>query len=697
MNNKIELKECKKIGFFKGWVLSNFPYIEQDFDALTNYEIICKMTTYLNKIVENTNCMNDNVNSLADAFNNLKNYVDSQFENLNLEDEVNAKIDEMVESGKFAEILGNFINDNIPKFYSNVETLKESNLQENAIVVTLGYYNPGDSGNATYLITATSSQEGYYESLNNGMFAKLIVKNNQISPQQFGAYADNIHDDSEAIQKCVDFAENIVIKNNSVSAGEPEISLYGNYKIEKGIILSPYLTYNLKGDATIISYLEEGIAVSLEYRTIITSELNQNRSNGWSRGDTFYGGNLFIVNSENSINSNVIGLQINNEENLNNINQAFSRGRIQNISVAYFKIGIKINVYHLYIESFFNINLHHNNIDLKIGNEGLTNIDSGENILFQNCLFGTSVENGLIINVSSLNITFENCSFDYNFGNTIQISKQTSIRLTNCHIEDCHAGNLKGLIATVNDDIFGQVYLNNILFIDARDTEPLIYGKNLSVIIDDIRESTLTSLTNQQAPSNFYLIGECLSCTKRNMESNIRMTAELFNELRFRSLADEVVNSEIVQGGNTSFVKFYGKNAYTTMKIASDNNENVISISAIESQLLYGSVIFDEYIHVKNLYNRSTFMYLFKFSRGTIEPRITFFYYDEDKKSLGSKQWTGSGDNMLQPSLNWQKPLRNAQVQGFPLKTKYVRVRLDIFARSYVDNILIKQPHFEFK
>ena len=33
---------------FKWYVLQNFPFIEADFDAITNYQLLCKIVEYLN-------------------------------------------------------------------------------------------------------------------------------------------------------------------------------------------------------------------------------------------------------------------------------------------------------------------------------------------------------------------------------------------------------------------------------------------------------------------------------------------------------------------------------------------------------------------------------------------------------------------------------------------------------------------------
>ena len=35
---------------FRNFVMQNFPFLEDDFDALTDYELFCKMIAYVRKV-----------------------------------------------------------------------------------------------------------------------------------------------------------------------------------------------------------------------------------------------------------------------------------------------------------------------------------------------------------------------------------------------------------------------------------------------------------------------------------------------------------------------------------------------------------------------------------------------------------------------------------------------------------------------
>lgn len=118
------MKKFTRLTPFKMQVVQSFPFIDEDFDALTNYELLCKVVDYLNTTVENVNNLDDDVVELATAFNNLKDYVDNYFDNLDVQEEVNNKIDAMVTDGSFATIVNGCLTPFKEDIQSTVNTLE---------------------------------------------------------------------------------------------------------------------------------------------------------------------------------------------------------------------------------------------------------------------------------------------------------------------------------------------------------------------------------------------------------------------------------------------------------------------------------------------------------------------------------------------------------------------------------------------
>lgn len=71
-------------------------------ESMTYEEQLLWLFNYLDKtLIPKINEQDETINGVIDLFNQLKEYVDNYFENLDVQDEINHKLDEMVEDGTF--------------------------------------------------------------------------------------------------------------------------------------------------------------------------------------------------------------------------------------------------------------------------------------------------------------------------------------------------------------------------------------------------------------------------------------------------------------------------------------------------------------------------------------------------------------------------------------------------------------------
>ena len=87
---------------FRFWCQKVLPLVYDD--ELSYYELLCKVVDYMNKTMENVNSLSENFDELQQMFNTLKQYVDDYFKNLDVQEEINNKLDEMTTNGTLDEL-----------------------------------------------------------------------------------------------------------------------------------------------------------------------------------------------------------------------------------------------------------------------------------------------------------------------------------------------------------------------------------------------------------------------------------------------------------------------------------------------------------------------------------------------------------------------------------------------------------------
>ncbi len=479
IGNKINDKTYIKLTPFKGFVLENFPFIEADFDAITNYQLLCKVIEYLNNVIANQNMVQELGTELVKAYNNLLDYVNNYFDDLNLQEQVNNKLDEMVESGELEEIIGEYINNYVERTFNNVYDMTNSLLEDGMKAKTLGYYDVDDGGGAEYYITSIQPSTDYYETLSNGNYAVLILDNFNI--KQIGAKGNGIDDDAQYFINAINLLKQ---KFSSVNLyGNNSILLVpsGKYKITQKIEIPLYLKIKSLDNVIFYSYIENDSCFEIYSDDNINPDeafinnyfnINQDISpiiDGSNGGISII--NKINVTKDNNYLTTSAGnsIAIKIGKNTTNLNAYYS---LKNIMISDFNIGLLIYSKNNYLTTFENITLFENNYGLQYGAD--IDINSGEMIRFINCNISNNHVALNLTKYGSLNLI--NCSLDYN-QLCYLISNPTggNINVNNCHHEGFYSkkyiddGNLTDLLS---EEYYGLVYFN-------RTTNNLYYQCNV--------------------------------------------------------------------------------------------------------------------------------------------------------------------------------------------------------------------------
>ena len=94
-----------RINFLPPWVETNLQPAFYDVESGTVLQQTARMYAKVNQLVRNFNDLSVEVQDYINQFLELRNYVETYFDNLDVQEEVDKKLDEMVESGELGELV----------------------------------------------------------------------------------------------------------------------------------------------------------------------------------------------------------------------------------------------------------------------------------------------------------------------------------------------------------------------------------------------------------------------------------------------------------------------------------------------------------------------------------------------------------------------------------------------------------------
>lgn len=300
-------------------------------EAMTIEEQILYFIDFLqNTVIPAVNNNADTVNELIAQFTELYNYVHDYFDNLDVQEEVNNKLDEMVQDGTLQEIISQYIANTTLVFNTIADMKASTNLLNNSNAKTLGYYNINDGGGSTYKIT--NIQSDYSILLDNGLFANIQVPaDKNINVNQFGCVGDGLTDDFENFNKLLQFA-----KDNEINIiNNINLLIKSPLKLLQGTVTKP-LTIRGYGSFTFDfpSIQRNALLISSDYNINILDNLTFDFKNMVFQGIEFH-----------TINSKYVKCKLEGTyKNVRRANTNFTGGNIVEISGSYDLVEVCANI-----------------------------------------------------------------------------------------------------------------------------------------------------------------------------------------------------------------------------------------------------------------------------------------------------------------------------------------------------------------
>ena len=210
MNNE-ELIDIKTLRPFRRFIYTIGELPSSYLMSMTYEEQLIWLCNYLSQTV--IPALNNNglaVEELQTKYIELKSYVDNYFENLDVQEEINNKLDEMAEDGTLQNIISEYIQLMTTYTYNNVAEMRlATNLVNGSFARTSGFYEYNDGGGAYYKVRTITNSDVVDNvtiiALSNNTLVAELLKPTIIKPEIFGAVGDGVENDSNAFEKMFEY------------------------------------------------------------------------------------------------------------------------------------------------------------------------------------------------------------------------------------------------------------------------------------------------------------------------------------------------------------------------------------------------------------------------------------------------------------------------------------------------------------
>ncbi len=246
--------------------------------SLTYEEQILAIGHYLEETV--IPALNNNAEAVAELqslFIQLKDYVENYFDNLDVQKEINNKLDTMAASGELQEIIISYLNINGLLCFNTLNDLKNAvNLINGSFVKTYGLNLYNDGLGYFYKIRNITNTDVIDDitiiALNDENLVAELIPTHIINVKYFGAKGDGETDDIDAIKNAISYAKEKNIFNVYIPTG--------TYIVSNQIKMFSNLNLFGDGENTIIKALN--FSNQNDYKSMIVLEnmpMNDNGNN----------------------------------------------------------------------------------------------------------------------------------------------------------------------------------------------------------------------------------------------------------------------------------------------------------------------------------------------------------------------------------------------------------------------------------
>ena len=643
-------------------------------DSMTYYEMLAWLCKFLQDEV--VPVVNNNSAVVAE----LQEFVEHYFDNLDVQEEINNKLDAMAEAGTLQEIITEYIQANVAWTFDTVaDMIASENLIAGSYARTLGYHSLNDDGGATYKIRTVTNDDvvdgGSIIAMEDDTLVAELIKFGVINVKQFGAYGDGTHDDGTAIQTAINYIDTQAhTLGRSMVDNQLQVPA-GKYKINNTIQLKTTVKLRTTGMASFEYY---GDDVCVWIMNDWTSAPDDRFGAGeWLEGALIDGVGLNIKNmnatdSQDATdrgNTTALEVGVRSSTSYNGLNRV-SIYTINHVKITNFNIGVKINSIFTFVCNYECVDILRCNTCVQFGVSGGTVNNGTEKMSFTSCMMGGGCDVGFLWNVAPVHVGIYNCSLDYMnaiFADTSSMNNPNNISVFGGHIEGIGEG-----LATNPSGKFGLVdgYFNRSTVVItapvlAIRNEPKIINSttlkdNARIILNDIEMNYSSDTDTKIGVDDMFLSNKAIEVNGINANSYVSdysdgsrsillRTISKYNSLFADNILENAEEGSISIASNTQVDNFIVKSsgniasgAITTDSPITNGKVMTLTPSAASSTFMIKTVKIN---CDSNKWYKANFM-----TKGASSRAMSFAFYDRDDNLLYE-----TGENTSNTNLDVSK------------------------------------------
>ncbi len=274
INNEPTIQPRTVTGIFTNYIAKVLPLAFDD--SMSYYECLCALLNYINDtIVPDINNTNDGLGELQEFYEELQSYVNNYFDNLDVQTEINNKLDEMAQDGSLTELIKNYVDPLIDSQNARITAMENtiSNITNWTPIPVTSIDDMTDT-NRIYLLTNTGywyyyngtawTQGAEYQTISE-IYDYFLISNNAIpNSKSVGEKLNNIVENDNNKFNKNDYINNYYINGSGEKVADNDFFITNIIEVNDGDIITTYYDGTPRTCENIIKVTNTGAFIERE-------------------------------------------------------------------------------------------------------------------------------------------------------------------------------------------------------------------------------------------------------------------------------------------------------------------------------------------------------------------------------------------------------------------------------------------------